>query len=59
MDSTVILQFFCPLVGLPLPLYAPRLSPRSFHMKLYKGETLVFTAYQFFVLPPPPLLHLP
>jgi hypothetical protein len=28
-------------------------------MKLYKGETVVFTVYQLFFLSPPPLLHLP
>jgi hypothetical protein len=36
---------FCPLVGLPLPLRVPHLSPHSFHKKLYKGETSVFTVY--------------
>jgi hypothetical protein len=59
MGSTVILQFFCPLVGLPLLLCAPHLNSRSFLRKLYKGETVVFTVHQFFVLLPPPLLHLP
>jgi hypothetical protein len=38
---------FLPVSGLPFLLIAPRLSPRSFIMKLYKGESGVFTVYQF------------
>jgi hypothetical protein len=33
--------------GLPFPLLVPRLSPRSFIRKLYKGESGEFTVYQF------------
>jgi hypothetical protein len=36
-----------PVSGLPFPLLAPRLSPRSFIRKLYKGERVEFTIYQF------------
>jgi hypothetical protein len=49
--------FFMPVSGLPLPLLAPRLSPRSFARKLYKWYTGGFTVYQFIAPPPPPLLH--
>jgi hypothetical protein len=38
---------FLPVSGLPFPLLAPHLSPRSFIRKLYKGESGVFTVYQF------------
>jgi hypothetical protein len=38
---------FLSVSGLPFPLLAPRLSPRSFIMKLYKGESGDFTVYQF------------
>jgi hypothetical protein len=38
---------FLPIIGLPFPLLAPRLSPRSFIKKLYKGESGIFTVYQF------------
>jgi hypothetical protein len=38
---------FLPISGLPFPLLAPRLSPRSFSKKLYLGESGVFTIYQF------------
>jgi hypothetical protein len=38
---------FLPVSGLPFPLLAPHLSPRSFIRKLYKGEIGVFTIYQF------------
>jgi hypothetical protein len=34
-------------IFLPFPLLAPRLSPRSFIRKLYKGESGEFTVYQF------------
>jgi hypothetical protein len=47
MGSAVISQFLCPLVGLPFPLFAPRLSPRSVTWKLYKGRVGKFTVYQF------------
>jgi hypothetical protein len=36
-----------PVSGLPFPLLAPCLSPRSFIRKLYKGESGDFTIYQF------------
>jgi hypothetical protein len=36
-----------PVSGLPFPLLAPRLSPRSFIRKLYKGESGEITVYQF------------
>jgi hypothetical protein len=37
-----------PISGLPLPLLAPRLSPRSFIRKLYiRGVVGNFTIYQF------------
>jgi hypothetical protein len=38
---------FLPVSGLPFPLLAPHLSPRSFTGKLYKGESREFTVYQF------------
>jgi hypothetical protein len=38
---------FLPVSGLPFPLLAPRLSPRSFIRKLYKRESGEFTVYQF------------
>jgi hypothetical protein len=38
---------FLPVSGLPFLLLAPHLSPRSFIMKLYKGESGDFTVYQF------------
>jgi hypothetical protein len=38
---------FLPVSGLLFPLLAPHLSPRSFIRKLYKGESGVFTVYQF------------
>jgi hypothetical protein len=38
---------FLPVGGLPFPLLAPHLSPRSFIRKLYKGESGEFTVYQF------------
>jgi hypothetical protein len=38
---------FLPVSGLPFPLLAPRLSPRSFTRKLYKGDSEEFTVYQF------------
>jgi hypothetical protein len=38
---------FLPVSGLSFPLLAPRLSPRSFIKKLYKGENGDFTVYQF------------
>jgi hypothetical protein len=38
---------FLPVSGLPFPLLAPCLSPHSFIRKLYKGESGVFTIYQF------------
>jgi hypothetical protein len=38
---------FLPVSGLPFPLLVPRLSPRSFTRKLYKGESGKFTVYQF------------
>jgi hypothetical protein len=57
VGSAVISQFFLPVSGLPLPLLAPRCSPRSFTRTLYKGDSGVVTAYQFIALPPPPLLH--
>jgi hypothetical protein len=38
---------FLPVSGLPFPLLAPHLSPRSFIRKLYKGESGDFTIYQF------------
>jgi hypothetical protein len=50
VGSAVILQFFLPVSGLPLPLLAPRLSPRSFVKKLYKGEIGDFTVYQLLAL---------
>jgi hypothetical protein len=37
---------FLPVSGLPFPLFVPRLSPRSFIRKLYKGESGVFTVDQ-------------
>jgi hypothetical protein len=37
---------FLPISGLPFPLLAQRLSPRSFTRKLYKGESGEFTVYQ-------------
>jgi hypothetical protein len=49
-------MFPLPVSGLPLLLLAPRLSPRSFTRKIYKGETGVFTVYQFISPPPPALL---
>jgi hypothetical protein len=47
---TVILLFLCPLVGLPLPLRAPHLSPCSFLRKLSKGRLWfsLFTSSLFF-----------
>jgi hypothetical protein len=36
VGSAVILRFFLPVSGLPLPLLAPRLGPCSFVRKLYK-----------------------
>jgi hypothetical protein len=36
-----------PVSGLPFLLLAPRLSPRSFIRKLYKGESGEITVYQF------------
>jgi hypothetical protein len=50
---------FLPVSGLPLSLLTPRLSPRSFVRMLYKRDSGAVTVYQFLVLPPPPLLHLP
>jgi hypothetical protein len=38
---------FLPVSGLPFPLLAPCLSPRSFIRKLYKGNSGDFTVYQF------------
>jgi hypothetical protein len=38
---------FLPVSGLPFPLHAPRLSPRSFIKKLYKGKSGEFTVYLF------------
>jgi hypothetical protein len=38
---------FLPVSGLPFLLLVPRLSPRSFIRKLYKGESGEFTVYQF------------
>jgi hypothetical protein len=38
---------FLPVNGLPFPLLAPRLSPRSFTRKLYKGESGKIIVYQF------------
>jgi hypothetical protein len=50
VGSVVILQFFLPFSGLPLPLLAPHLNPRSFVRKLYKGEIGDFTVYQLLAL---------
>jgi hypothetical protein len=36
-----------PVSGLPFSLLAPRLRPRSFIRKLYKGRVGNFTVYQF------------
>jgi hypothetical protein len=47
------------VVGLPLLLFTPHRSPRSFQRKLFKGKAFYFTVYQFFAPPPPPLLLLP
>jgi hypothetical protein len=57
MGSAVISQFSLPVSGLPLPLLAPRRSPRSFTRTLYKGNSGAVTVYQFIAPPPPPLLH--
>jgi hypothetical protein len=42
MCSAVIFHIFCPLVGLPLPLFMPRRSPCSFQRKLFKGKAFYF-----------------
>jgi hypothetical protein len=47
VGSAVIFAIFLPVSGLPFPFLAPRLSPRSFIRKLYKGESEDFTVYQF------------
>jgi hypothetical protein len=46
-----------PVSGLPFPLLAPRLSPRSFRRKLYKGKSGERYCLPATSLPlPPPLL---
>jgi hypothetical protein len=41
----VIFQIYHPLVGLPLPLFTPHRSPRSFQYKLFKGKPFLFLLF--------------